>query len=1760
MSALTTTRSSIKGRITKFKNYINLLKECDNISSEQMDELSLRLDRFRALLTQFDEVQTQIEVANPTSLDLELGAREEVEHDFFTLISAAQRMIEKSTGQSDFTSVKSEVQSHCSHDHEVNFRLPIIKIASFDGSYFKWLEFRDTFDSLIHSSDKIKPIHKFHYLISYLEGEASQVISNLEVTESNYAEAWRLLCDRYNNKRQLICNHLNSLFNLQPIGRESAKGLRFLVDHVSKNLRALNTLGQPTDKWDTLIIYMVSAKLDSNTNLKWEEFKGTLTDIDDEMPSLSDFNRFLKGRADVLESVQRQRADKPIHNKREPCPSHNKLEKSSMRTFTISASPGGASTAASVSCAFCGGSHRIYDCSSFLSMSIEERISCAAKLKLCLNCLRKGHTSHRCRVGPCMTCRRRHNTLLHREAAQAVATPGAVAPPPGSEPGGGVACNNMAVSPSSHVLLSTALVDVYNPVNNNYVTVRALLDSGSMTSLMTDNLKQKLQLVPQRSTISVVGVGNIPLSGTPERCAVQIRSRHNNKFSFDLSCLVLPTISSNLPHKYIDISHLNLPLNLTLADPTFNEPAPIDVLIGADMFWHLIGSEQMALGKDMPIMRKSKLGWVLAGPISDYSRSNGISFNSFLHCNHVSMRDNLDTLDESMTKFWKLEEIPQPASCYTDIEAECEQHFMTHTYRDDNGRFYVRLPLITEPDCLGNSYRLAKKRFIALEKRFKRNPELKMLYEQFINEYADLGHLSVSEVDIPDTSYFVPHHAVLKPTSESTKIRVVFNGSAPTTSGYSINDLQMVGPTIQDSLFNILLRFRTYKYVLTGDVAKMYRQIVVQDSDRNFQLILWRSHENSPIKTLRLNTVTYGFSSASFLSTRCLWQLGEECANEKIKRIIQNDFLVDDLLTGSDTEEELHFIKNSVERALSAGCFPLRKYRSNLPSVLCGSDNPEPQESLIISSSSYTLGVGWDSALDLINFPTQYSAKGDSPTKRSILSDSCKIFDPLGLLCLLTIIPKILVQKLWLAKLSWDEPVPSDIKKSWLYFVNGLSTLASLQIPRHVLCDTPTSIQMHCFCDASSTSYAACIYLKSVNNKGDVIVRLLCAKARVAPVKPTTIPRLELCAAVLGAQLASAVSKTLRCQIAQSYYWTDSSIVLAWLKTSYCKLNIFVSNRVASILELTENSEWRHVPTSLNPADYASRGVEACRLSNLDAWWNGPAFLYEPQCNWPQFALNTGIDLPELKVNIALTDDQAIKINFIDFERYSKLSTLQRSLAYVLRFLNNCRPSNNKIYGVLQPEELEKSFKKLVALSQQDSFPHDLSILRANQRLGSKSTILSLNPFFDQNDAVLRVGGRLTSSFYSFEKRHPMLLHAKHRLTRLLFQQEHLRLLHAPPQLLLGSTREFVWAVAGRGLARTVAQQCVTCRRAAATRNISAPLMGALPSQRVTPDFPFISVNVDFAGPFLITDRHGRGCKITKCYLAIFVCTRYKCLHLEAVSQLSTDSFILSLRRFISRRGKPREIYCDNARNFVGADKELSDCLKDGHRSISNFASSEGIKFKFQPAYAPHFGGLHEAGVKLAKFHLKRVLGNSHLTFEELASLFSQVEAILNSRPLCPLSSSPNDFQPLTPGHFIIGRALTSLPSPSMVDINPNRLDRFQRLEALRQHFWQRWQLEYIAELQQRTKWRVPGRPLQLGDLVLLKEENAPPLHWRLGRIAKLFPGADGISRVAEVTTNTGTYRRGIRYLCPLLDEKAYPLKTDVSKAPQDVAAAMTST
>ncbi|XP_045778928.1 uncharacterized protein LOC123876677 isoform X1 [Maniola jurtina] len=1222
--------------------------------------------------------------------------------------------------------------------------------------------------------------------------------------------------------------------------------------------------------------------------------------------------------------------------------------------------------------------------------------------------------------------------------------------------------------------------------------------------------------------INLIGIGNLTSHCTNELCSFQLKSLHSD-YVAELTCPVLPELTGDIPRLLINTNNLKFPTDVQLADPNFYKPSPIDVLVGADLFWHIVGCERQTLGANKPYLINSEFGWILSGPINSGTHPSNI------RCNFQVSSPQSENLDKLLNRFWELEEF-SPKKLLSEDEKSCEEHFQAHTTRDSSGRFCVRLPLKDTPDCLGNSYITARKRFFNLEKRFKAQPELKAQYTEFINEYIKLGHCSILNVTRLEPSYFLCHHAVFKQQSESTKLRVVFDASCPTSSGFSVNDLQYVGPTIQDTLFSILLRFRQHRYVLTGDIEKMFRQVTVHENDRNLQLILWRDNEHSPLQTLRLNTITYGFASASYLSTKCLWRLGEECEDDLIKTIIQRDFYMDDLLTGADTISDLHHILATVVSVLRSGCFPLRKFKSNVPSIL-ESSAIDPLENLTLSESTSTLGLQWKPSTDTLNVIVSIPEYTDDYiTKRSILSHSFKIFDPLGLISPCTIRSKILMQELWRRNIDWDEPVPCDLQETWDDLKQDLSKLEFIEIPRLALCYLPVTLELHSFCDASASAHGCCLYLRSVDHDGQVVVRLLCAKSKVNPSKPTTIPRLELLGALLAARLCKAALESLRCTISRCVHWSDSSVVLGWLRTSPSKLKTFVANRVVEICETTTPANWRHVPTNYNPADLISRGTKAGCLLDSQLWWSGPNFLSESESEWPVLGEQIEDELPEIKIHSIQVSE-----NLISFERFSNLMRLKRAFAYTLRFIHNIKNPKDKRTGPLTVEELSQSFIFICKFAQLQSFPNEYQALINKRNISARSNLISLSPFLDEQD-VMRVGGRLEHSNYDFDKKHPILLHSKHQLSCLIFRYEHVRQMHAGPQLLLYTVRNYVWPLGGRQLARRTVRNCVQCRRFQG--KTITPLMGHLPAQRTTPAFPFETTGVDFAGPFTILNRKGRGSKTFKCYLCLFICFRYKCVHLEAVTELSKEAYILTLRRFIGRRGRPLEIYSDNGRNFVATATELSNFLRDAPNLVSDFSATEQIKFHFIPAYAPNFGGYWEAGIKSAKHHLKRVIGSSNLTYEELSTLLAQVEAILNSRPLCPISSSPHDLQSLTPGHFLIGRPLTSLPDPTLETEKTSNLQRYERVEQARQHFWRRWQNEYICELQQRLKWRTSkGGILQVGDLVLLQDETCPPLQWRLGRVKRLFPGVDGVARVAEIATQRGDVRRALTKLCPLLPE-----------------------
>ncbi|XP_076384567.1 uncharacterized protein LOC143263622 [Megalopta genalis] len=1278
--------------------------------------------------------------------------------------------------------------------------------------------------------------------------------------------------------------------------------------------------------------------------------------------------------------------------------------------------------------------------------------------------------------------------------------------------------NTSPKNSQSNDLLVTAIIHAISKTHKP-VTCRALIDTCSTTNFMTQDLAKKLSLPLKHCSIPV---GALDTLTTVAKHIVKatIRSRIKN-YQRTLTFLVVPNIATAIPGDTIDRATLNIPRNIELADPTFHRPAPIDMLLGAGTALSILSVGQINLSQpDDPdlYLQKTMLGWVIGGSAPTFKPIRSASCHT-----HTSLQFDL-------TRFWEIEDGPQIPH-FSEAETACEEYFKNTITRNAEGRYVVSLPFNNDKPKLGESKSAAYKRFLSLERRLKRDPELNNQYKAIFKEYLDLGHMS--EIPDPNEGYYLAHHGVLKMSSQTTKLCIVFDGSAASSTGLSLNDVLHTGPKIQDDLLYILLRFRTHQYVVTGDIEKMYRQFLIRPEDRKFQQVLWRDH-NDNIKTFQLNTVTFGLSAAPYLAIRCLTQLADDEHHRfpQASKVLKQDFYVDDLITGTPTIQEAISLRKELTSLLNTAGLHIRQWASNDKRLLedLSDENINQQLHLGESSIVKTLGIVWNSADDSITYTVRPILHTPRATKRFISSEIAKIYDPLGLLGPVIITAKLILQELWTLRIDWDESLPMAIHNKWSQYYSQLPLLNQARFRRKTIIQSASNIELHGFCDASERAYGACVYIRSQNNHGETIVELLVAKSRVAPLKSKSIPRLELCGSVLLASLMTTVKKALDLQIEHTVYWTDSTIVLHWLRSSPHTLKTFVANRVSEIQSTTTITDWRHVSSTDNPADLLSRGQTIKDFLQSSVWQNGPSWLQQEHSHWPTWETVLHINDPERKIAICMATIPVTKDAKI-LERYSSWTKLVRVIALCRRW----RPGRI-IKGSLTVSELSQSRVTILRMLQEIYFKTEILALRRQSDPYLHGKLAKLNPFLDQ-DGLLRVGGRLKNSTLTYSQKHPILLPKSH-ITTCIIMNEHKNLLHAGAQTTLYSLRRTYWPIDGRSLVWRTIHGCVRCRRA------SPPsveyIMGNLPIARVTESRPFTNVGIDYCGPFFIKEKQHRNRGRVKVYVAVFVCLAIKAIHLELVSDLTSEAFIGALRRFIARRGFCVNLYSDNGTNFKGANNELRELREllrsDDHlKKINTFLIERAINWHFIPPQAPHFGGLWEAAVKSFKYHLKRVVGPELLTFEGLNTLIIDVEAILNSRPLTPLSSDPSDLLALTPGHFLIGDALTSLRDRDLQGTPANRLSAWQRVQQLKQHFWKRWHREYLNQLANRNKWTRGQHSIIEGAIVLLREDNVPSMHWPLGRIIKTHPGSDGIVRVATVRIASNVFDRSVKKLVPLL-------------------------
>ena len=570
-------------------------------------------------------------------------------------------------------------------------------------------------------------------------------------------------------------------------------------------------------------------------------------------------------------------------------------------------------------------------------------------------------------------------------------------------------------------------------------------------------------------------------------------------------------------------------------------------------------------------------------------------------------------------------------------------------------------------------------------------------------------------------------------------------------------------------------------------------------------------------------------------------------------------------------------------------------------------------------------------------------------------------------------------------------------------------------------------------------------------------------------------------------------------------------------------MKTFVANRVSEIQNKSKQTAWKWVPSEENPADLPSRGIWPLNPDQQSLYCKGPTWLPYLE-KWPK---QPQIGLPEDEMKKTVNPDVSINmVNVIESERFSTLDKLITVQCYIIRFVTK-REARGWSSGHPDAIEKQKVLPHLIKIHQATFFDKEIACLKAEKPLSPKCPILSLQPFIDKEE-IMRVGGRLQKAMISESQLHPILISPKDHFTKLLIESVHKNHLHAGANHTLSILREKYWILKGGQTVKKLLFRCVTCQKA--SKKPMQQIMAPLPDFRCQESPPFTHTGIDFAGPLFIKDTTQS--ETRKVWIALFTCAATRGIHLEIVTNMSTDSFLAALSRFMARRGMPTAIYSDNAKQFIRADKELKQLWKmaSSDKAIQEL-STKNIQWHFNPPNSPHWGGFWERLVKSVKTPLKKVLKNALVTESELYTLLCQIEQQINSRPLTAVTDEVG-VVPLTPAMILIGRNYHSYPmAPPPRD--DEIIKRWRYRQQIEKQFWNAWQKEYLPLLQQRQKWNKEGQELKVGDIVLVLTENKRQ-SWPLGRVVETFVGRDGHIRSADIKIGDKTFKRSIQQLVKL--------------------------
>ncbi|XP_060745195.1 uncharacterized protein LOC132858752 [Tachysurus vachellii] len=1230
-----------------------------------------------------------------------------------------------------------------------------------------------------------------------------------------------------------------------------------------------------------------------------------------------------------------------------------------------------------------------------------------------------------------------------------------------------------------------------------------------------------------------------------------------------LECNEIPDNRSEIPTPEVVRNHRHLK-HLARYIPEPDHHIPIFLLLGRDMIRVHKAHKQVNGPPNAPFAQKLDLGWVIVGDmclgkvhkptfIQSYHTNimeNGQS--TYFHpCpNNYTIKDRFQSVSftkslikeetQGLTELDVFQRTKDDEKTALSIEDRQFLQIMDReVYKDEENSWVAPLPFRQPRQYIPNNRPQAVERFNSLLRSFRRKPEMKKDFVAFMERLFQNDHAEIApSVGPNEQCWYLPSFGVYHPRKPS-QIRVVFDSSAQ-CKGASLNKVLLSGPDLNNSLLGVLMRFRKEPVAFTVDVQQMFHCFKVRSADRNHLRFLW-FRENNPEKEVteyRMKVHVFGNSPSPTVAIYCLRraaQEGEKEFGQDARQFVEQDFYMDDGLKSLPSSEMAIDLLKRTQNMLAESNLKLHKLASNSKEVM----RAFPSEDYANSLKELDLGVGslpmqrslgllWNLDTDCFNFHVQQDSK--PYTRRGLLSVINSLYDPLGFVAPITIQGKVLLRELTENVAEWDAPLPANKRKVWEKWRGSLQELQHVQVPRSY---GPTSLseakskELCVFSDASERVIAAVAYLKTVDSDGSCHMGFIAGKSRLAPQPELTIPRLELCAAVLAVNMMETITAEIAVKFDEITFFTDSRVVLGYIYNEKRRFHVYVSNRVQRIRNSSNPEQWKYVSSEQNPADVATRPIAPTKLQET-IWFSGPPFLHHPKAETlpkESFALvdpdRDSEVRPEVTVLYTTVSNR--------FERFSDWSRLVRAvgkLIHIARSYKQCQKDTSQVCKgwhccklPLNADIILQSAEVVIRAAQQETYADELQHLKRNEPLSKTSTIRSLDPFIDKS-GLLRVGGRLDKADLSSEEKRPLIIPGKNHVALLLIRHFHEQTHHQGRHFTEGAIRSAgYWIIGVKRRVNNLIHSCVICRKL--RRGCETQKMADLPIDRLSTEPPFTHVGLDVFGPWSVSARRTRGgCAESKRWAVLFTCLSIRAIHIEVIESLDSSSFINALRRFLAIRGPVKQIRSDRGTNFIGACKDLQIFSNVNEKAVKQFLSDHGCMWTFNLPHSSHKGGAWERMIGIARRILDSMLlqiKSSKLTHEVLSTFMAEVTAIINNRPLIPVSTDPADPFILTPATLLTQKTDTS--SVPTGDFGKPDLykQQWRTVQSLANTFWDRWRKQYLSTLQQRRKWHHQQPNISKGCIVLLKDSQSKRNYWPLGIITETYPSQDGQVRKVQV-------------------------------------------